>query len=269
MHPVAQRVADRAVDQVGYVEKPVNRTKFSQELDAVEHPRIPRDGSPWCGSGIDWCVFKENALPALIFRCFGTSVCAQHHIAAKAWSAKDAAPGKLAFKALSGPGHIGFILDADTIFGIRKVRTVEFNTTSGIFGSQTNGGMVAIRTRLGSWWAGFGQPNWDLVENASVDLHGIAALVAAFRQQTLWAGTMTAPASTGPAVSFWQRSIGVPDTGRFDSATAEQTKVFQYLFRQRQKVMFGIPDNDPMGLLLPVTGVVDSHTWACRLDFPD
>lgn len=263
MHPVAQRVADLLCDRNGYVETPVNRTSFATDLDGAENPRIPRQGWSWCGTFIDWGFWRAGALAALAFRTFGTSVAAQHYIAKKAWFSQPQ-PGDLAFLHTSGPGHVGFVLDTGSVLSAGTVKTVEGNTSSGLFGSQSNGGQVAIRSRLNGFWAGFGRPDYDAVQNP-VDLAAIQALLNQYRLMTLARGRPNDPG----AVKFWQACVGASVDGDFGPETEARTVQFQQLFRLRQVSQFGIPAADPMHLLLPATGIVDSHTWACRLDYPD
>lgn len=83
----------------------------------------------------------------------------------------------------------------------------------------------------------------------------LAAFVLACRAQTLKVG------STGSAVVFWQSLMGIKQDGIYGQATEQSTSVFQYLFRTNEAKQ-GIVD----AYLLPVTGVVDSHTWAAKLD---
>jgi len=255
MHPVAQDIADLLADHDGYFETPKNLTMFAKELDSVEAPKIPRQGSPWCGTFVDWGFYKADALGALVFRTFGTSVAAQRYIAENRWFSKPQ-PGDLAFLKTSGPGHVGFVLE---LTSDGRPRTIEGNTSS-VGGDDRNGGEVAIKTHGVGYWAGFGRPNYDSVQQSSGDLAAIGRLVTGFRRETLRFGMADL------AVTFWQRLLNVADTGTFDSATVAATKAFQQSFRTRQQTEFSVPADSVF--LLPVTGVVDNHTWAAKLDYP-
>jgi hypothetical protein len=270
MHPMAERIAAVLSAENGYVETGENHTKFSDDLDAAEAKlgsRIPRQGSRWCGTFIDWGFWKTDALSALVFRNFTTAIAAREYKRVGRWTFVDPEPGELAFKTLDGPGHIGFVLEVKRGAGgsIAEVVTIEGNTSGGSHGSQTNGGQVAIRKRSMSDWAGFGRPKYELFDGgdhfsasaATTDLFGIAALVAQWRNMTL------ARKSHGPAVGFWQRLVGVDDDEDFGKDTEEATSAFQKVFRADQQSR-GLVEP----FLLEITGIVDAHTWAARLDVP-
>jgi hypothetical protein len=180
VHPVASAVQSVLEPEAGYVETPVNVTKYSTDLDAYENlsgTRIPRQGSPWCGTFIDWGFWKAQAQAALLYRNFGTSAAARKYIAAGRFHTTSQ-PGDLAFKAITGAGHIGFVISAEDYRrltgkpqALGYVATIEGNTASGNTGSQTNGGQVAIRQRPISFWTaegGFGSPDYAKVSDTPV-----------------------------------------------------------------------------------------------------
>ena len=53
----AQRFIEVALDEVGYIEKPENLTKYGEYTKA--------NGLPWCGSFVNWCAHQAGVkLPA-------------------------------------------------------------------------------------------------------------------------------------------------------------------------------------------------------------
>lgn len=258
MHPVASQILSLELSQVGYVEIPVNRTRYAIELDANEKPPLGRQGIAWCGTFQDWAFWKCNATPALAYRNYGTVVAAKAYMRAKRWYTTPE-PGDLAFLHNAGlEGHVAFVEAVN--LGASTVTTVEGNTSSGNAGSQRNGGMVARRVRPLSFWVGYGRPNYEVLAPpvAPVDWAAISAMIASYRQQVLQLG------SKGPAVAFLQRCLGITDDGDFGPATLASVKNHQTLFVQHQLVDLHIPAGS--SFLLAVDGVVDAHTWAALLD---
>jgi hypothetical protein len=159
--PIDQILA-LAVSQLGETETPLrsNRTKFGAYLDSIRHAPTPRQGSAWCGTFIDWCfVVKEMLVVLDGVNHYGTSIAFQQ------WRKRGRTSttphvGDLAFRASSGPGHIGIV---ESVHGT-KVTCIEGNTSRSMLGSQTNGGEVCRRTREASWWrAGYAQPYYERV----------------------------------------------------------------------------------------------------------
>lgn len=154
-----ERVAARLLAEVGTRETPVNITPYAAALDAVEHPRMGRQGSPWCGTFIDWGCRMEGV--GLAISNFWTPGAATWYHDHNQWSHLAPRRGDFAFLNRTGDhGHVGFVLDVQGA----TVKTVEGNTTTSAAGSQANGGEVAVKTRMVPWWAGgFGQPDYGLV----------------------------------------------------------------------------------------------------------
>ena len=147
----AQRVIEVALDEVGYVEKPVNLTKYGEFMKA--------DGLPWCGSFVNWCFHQAGVkLPSMVSTAMG----AQRMKEVGRWDSKPQR-GDLAFFDFPGDGidrisHIGIVIHvADD-----QVITVEGNTAP-TGGDQRNGGMVMIKARsfgAGSSIVGFARPKF-------------------------------------------------------------------------------------------------------------
>lgn len=147
----AQRVIEVALDEVGYVEKPVNLTKYGEYMKA--------DGLPWCGSFVNWCFHQAGVkLPSMVSTAMG----AQKMKEVGRWDSKPQR-GDLAFFDFPGDGvdrisHIGIVAEVKD----GEVITIEGNTAP-TGGDQRNGGMVMIKTRsfgAGSSIVGFARPKF-------------------------------------------------------------------------------------------------------------
>lgn len=177
MNTQARRIQALLEAEIGYVEKPTNITVYAADLDAAETragTRIPRQGSPWCGTLQDYAAWRESGIlpgtagSAFPVRNFGTSSAARFYaeVLPRQWG-QWGRPGDLAFKSMVGAGHIGFVISPDDFerltgraLGQGRVATLEGNTSSTAVGSQTNGGEVAVKSRAFSFWAGYGTPNY-------------------------------------------------------------------------------------------------------------
>ena len=146
----AQRFCQVALGEVGYVEEPVNLTKYGKHTMA--------DGLPWCGSFVMWCATKIGIkIPSVV----STAAGAQKFKDQNRWS-ETPQKGYLAFMDFPHDGvdrisHIGIVVDVKK----NSVICVEGNTSG--TGDQRNGGMVMIKERAigkGSPVVGFGIPKF-------------------------------------------------------------------------------------------------------------
>lgn len=147
----AQRFVEVALDEVGYVEKPENLTKYGEYTKA--------NGLPWCGSFVNWCAHQAGVkLPSMV----STAIGAQRLKDVARWDSKPQR-GDLAFFDFPHDGidrisHIGIVADIKD----STVITIEGNTAP-TGGDQRNGGMVMIKERSfgkGSSIVGFGRPKF-------------------------------------------------------------------------------------------------------------
>lgn len=146
----AQRLCEIALGEVGYIEAPVNITKYGKSTMT--------DGLPWCGSFVVWCCTKSNIkIPSVV----STAAGAQKFKDQNRWSGTPQI-GYLAFMSFPHDGidrisHVGIVVDVKK----NSVICVEGNTSG--TGDQRNGGMVMIKKRLtgkGSSIVGFGVPKF-------------------------------------------------------------------------------------------------------------
>lgn len=151
--PARIRALTLAGTKVGIREVPPNRGALIDAWNALAGAPV---GSPWCASFVH-AMFKKTGydLPG------GASVAAILSAArAKGWVVKRPLRGDLACFDFNegdkyGPfgDHIGFV---ERVLGLRwsggkfcgYIQTVEGNTSSGVAGSQSDGGGVYLRKRL-------------------------------------------------------------------------------------------------------------------------
>jgi hypothetical protein len=144
------RVIEIALGEVGYIEEPVNVTKYGKHTMA--------DGLPWCGSFVMWCFAKANIkIPSVVSTALGAQKFKDHN----RWS-ETPSKGWLAFMDFPHDGidrisHVGIVIDVKE----NSIVCVEGNTSG--TGDQRNGGMVMIKERPignGSPVVGYGIPRF-------------------------------------------------------------------------------------------------------------
>jgi len=136
-----------ALSYRGYVEKPVNRTKFGKELGA--------DGEPWCASYASVCLEEAG-----FGHEFWSASAQELHdqFVAKGMAGTKCKPLSVVGYHMPGEhagiNHTGIVLEKHAAW----MKTIEGNTSSGIAGSQVNGGGVYVRTRTYANVVGYGYP---------------------------------------------------------------------------------------------------------------
>jgi hypothetical protein len=147
----AQRFCQVALAEVGYIEEPVNLTKYGKHTMA--------DGLPWCGSFVMWCATKIGIkIPSVV----STAAGAQKFKDQNRWS-ETPQKGYLAFMDFPHDGvdrisHIGIVVG---LIDSKTCLTIEGNTSG--TGDQRNGGMVMVKVRSygeGKEIVGFGIPKF-------------------------------------------------------------------------------------------------------------
>lgn len=148
-----QAVLETAFAEVGYTEKPVNKTKFGKWNNT--------DGQPWCGAFVNW-VFSHARVKCP--NCTFTPAGAAKFKALRTWHEKgEPLPGDVIFFDFPHDGvdrisHVGIVVRA---LANGKILTIEGNTTlKGAKGDERNGGGVAVKERKMSEIVGWGRPNY-------------------------------------------------------------------------------------------------------------
>ena len=137
----AAKVLSIAASQIGYTERPGNRTKYWTDLNINQ-------GQPWCGGFVTWCLWKSGYSLSKIKSMMGPNPYHVRTIEAyakkkKRWT-QTPKPGYLAVFTYS---HVEIV---EKVISSKRVVTIGGNTSSGTRGSQNNGGGVYRKPRSGS-----------------------------------------------------------------------------------------------------------------------
>lgn len=135
---------DIARKYVNYVEVPNNRGTFIDYINKRVHNPI---GSPYCSAFVSFCVDSSKSNPNL------NTGLATKWITKTSVSALDVFYNKKQIdstyiviwqKGKTIFGHVGFI---EKVLSSNKFQTIEANTSSGVRGSQSDGGGIYRRVR--------------------------------------------------------------------------------------------------------------------------
>lgn len=152
--PTIQTVLKIAFSQVGYVEKPVNITKYGAKFGA--------NPAAWCGLFVMWVFDKAgyHDFPNTAYTPNGVKEWKER----KNWHTKgEVKPGAIVYFDFKGDGvnrvsHVGI---AVRHLANGQVLTIEGNTASSIKGDQRNGGEVCIKSRHMNDIVGWALPAYE------------------------------------------------------------------------------------------------------------
>lgn len=167
-NPVAKgvtvsRVLAIAASQIGYTERPSNRTKYWTDLKINQ-------GQPWCGGFVTWVLWKAGYSLPKIRSMMGSN---PYHV----WSIKAAAIKKKRWTSTPKPGYLAIFTYShveivEKVLSDGRVQTIGGNTSSGSRGSQNNGGGVYRKPRSRRSIQGYVRIDYDaytVVETTSPD----------------------------------------------------------------------------------------------------
>lgn len=151
--PTVQKVLEIAFSQVGYIEKPVNITKYGRYFKS--------NPAQWCGLFIMWVMAKAE------YHDFPNTAYTPNGV--KAWKEKklwktsgEVKPGSIVYfdfkDNLDRVSHVGI---AVLHLANNQVLCIEGNTASSIQGDQRNGGEVCIKSRHPNDIVGWAEPEYE------------------------------------------------------------------------------------------------------------
>lgn len=149
----AQDLIRAAEREVGYVERPTNRTKYGAWYGL--------DGQPYCAMFLSWLHAQTNSLEMCNFstaKGYAYTPSGAAGFQKRGQWGRDPRPGAHVFFKFSGNRihHVGLVVAS----GPGWIETIEGNTSRGSGGSQRDGGGV-WRRRRSSGIVGYGYPAYD------------------------------------------------------------------------------------------------------------
>lgn len=148
----ATRVINVARSQLGYAEQSGNRTKFGRWYGM--------DGVSWCDIFVSWVGVQANARD-IIGKAAYTPAHAQWFKDQGRWGSSPKRGAIVFFDFPDSVHRIQHIGIVEKVLGGGRVQTIEGNTSSGVYGSQSNGGGVYRRIRSSSVIVGYGYPRYS------------------------------------------------------------------------------------------------------------
>ncbi len=132
-----------ARSQIGYVEKPVNKTKYGVQFGA--------DGVFWCMQFV-WACFENSGNDGKVLKTASTRVLRSAAADGKLdmqLLPKDAAarPGDVVLFDMGGPKPVNHVGIVEAVLADGRLRCIEGNTGGKGPGGERNGGMVARKLR--------------------------------------------------------------------------------------------------------------------------
>lgn len=170
MTATAQAVLNVARSQLGYIESPVNRTKYGRWFGW--------DGVPWCAMFTSWCAYTAGAGDIIEKAAYCPSILARARRAGTV--NRTPSVGALAcfdFDKDGVPDHIGFV---EHVLSDGRIQTIEGNTGSpSSRGDQSNGDGVYRRNRSQSLVLAYIHPRYAsaTAERPAANPTGIRPLV--------------------------------------------------------------------------------------------
>jgi hypothetical protein len=152
-----------AADHIGVTEHPAGSNR-GPVVDVWERACNVL-AAPWCGCFANACLVAAG-FPDQVWLRFCPSIEAKAKAGSDGWEwhTTEAAVGDLVLYGSSVAQHVGIV---ESVGGGRDASTIEGNTSNGPGGSQSNGGIVARRTRhtdgsLGGFpIRGYARPPWS------------------------------------------------------------------------------------------------------------
>jgi hypothetical protein len=175
----AAQVLAVAASQIGTREDASGSNKYGQAYGS--------DRVAWCAE-FQWWTFREAGASALIPKTAYTPTLASWY-QQRGQASRDPRVGSLVFYNWPGDGvdriqHVGIV---ERVISAGQIQTIEGNTTTGVAGDQSHGGVVARRTRSTSAVVLYGHPAYDGAPAApppALDGSSLATLSYGMRQDS-------------------------------------------------------------------------------------
>jgi hypothetical protein len=236
----AQQALDLARQQIGYVEGPRdNQTKFG-EWSGYNY-------QPWCGSFVNWILefSGTHGEPSSVYTPSGAAA----YRSSGQWiprNSGDVRPGDIVYFDWAGSENTGAVDHVGIVeqpLADGRIQTIEGNTSSGEYGSQSNGGGCYRRVRPRGVIAGFGRPKYTADNNSpynptsNVNWAELRKFVAAVLINEIGGIGTLQKGSKGAQVVSLQKALnlianaGLSEDGDFGNSTRAAVIAFQKFFK--------------------------------------
>lgn len=211
----ARDVLSIAGGEVGYSRyaDPKTGTKYGRWFaELVGDSYYAQNGVPYCAMFTSWALAQAGVSCAGFPGAYCPDMLAAARRAGATVSLDDAQPGDVIYFDWGGDGetdHVGLVV---ANYGGTNFETIEGNTSGNSGGSQSNGGMVARRTRPASYVSGIVRPRYDGAASGGtesmLDVDG-------------WVGPLT--------VRAWQALLGTTRDGEISGQAEEYASLFPHV----------------------------------------
>lgn len=156
-------VLEIAGAEVGYSRyaDPQAGTKYGRWYAAIGGSYYAETGVPYCAMFASWVLDRAGVSCAGLPGAYCPDMLEAARKAGATVPLADAEPGDLIYYDWNGDGesdHVGIVAKN---YGGANFETIEGNTSGGATGSQTNGGMVARRSRAATYVCGIVRPDYS------------------------------------------------------------------------------------------------------------
>lgn len=209
-----QDVLETAGAEVGYSRyaDPQAGTKYGRWYAAMGGSYYAENGVPYCAMFVSWVLDQAGVPCAGLPGAYCPDMLEAARSAGATVALADAEPGDLIYYDWNGDGesdHVGIVV---TNHGGANFETIEGNTSGGATGSQTNGGMVARRSRPATYVCGIVRPDYS---GAGATGNGTKA---GLLDVDGWVGPLT--------VRAWQEQLGTTEDGEISGQMEEYAGLF-------------------------------------------
>lgn len=207
-------VLEIAGAEVGYSRyaDPQAGTKYGRWYATIGGSYYAESGVPYCAMFASWVLDQAGVACAGLPGAYCPDMLEAARRAGATVALADAEPGDLIYYDWNGDGesdHVGIVVKN---YGGANFETIEGNTSGNAAGSQTNGGMVARRSRPAAYVCGIVRPDYS---GTGSQANGTKA---GLLDVDGWVGPLT--------VRAWQEQLGTTEDGEISGQMAEYAPLF-------------------------------------------
>lgn len=200
--------------EVGYSRyaDPQAGTKYGRWYAGIGGSYYAETGVPYCAMFASWVLDRAGVACAGLPGAYCPDMLEEARRAGATVALAEAEPGDLIYYDWNGDGesdHVGIVVKN---YGGANFETIEGNTSGNAAGSQTNGGMVARRSRPATFVCGIVRPDYS---GTGSQTNGTKA---GLLDVDGWVGPLT--------VRAWQEQLGTTEDGEISGQMEEYAGLF-------------------------------------------